>query len=111
MATDRPPSGHRPGHARLRTVRGVTTHEHRFVPLDGAFNFRDLGGLATRDGGKTRAGVMFRSDALHHLLPGDVERLEALGMRTVIDLRSSVELERTGAARSRTPTCSGSTHR
>ena len=74
----------------------MTSHEHRFVPLDGAFNFRDLGGLPTRDGGTTRAGVMFRSDALHHLVPADVDRLTELGMRTVIDLRSEVELDRTG---------------
>jgi protein-tyrosine phosphatase len=74
----------------------VTGHEHRFVPLEGAFNFRDLGGLPTSDGGTTRAGVMFRSDALHHLVPGDVDLLTELGMRTIIDLRSAVELERTG---------------
>jgi protein tyrosine/serine phosphatase len=74
----------------------VTTDEHRFVPLDGAFNFRDLGGLPTHDGGTTRAGVMFRSDALHHLVPGDVDQLTDLGMRTIIDLRSAVELDRTG---------------
>ena len=73
----------------------MTTHDHRFVELEGAFNFRDLGGLPTGDGGTTRFGVMFRSDALHHLQPTDVERLMELGMRTVIDLRSSVELERT----------------
>ena len=66
----------------------MTAHEHRFVPLDGAFNFRDLGGLPTRDGATTRAGVMFRSDALHHLVPSDVDQLTELGMRTVIDLRS-----------------------
>jgi protein-tyrosine phosphatase len=77
-------------------VRGVTAHEARFVHLDGAHNFRDLGGLPTIDGGETRSGVIFRSDALHHLEPTDVERLLELGMRTVIDLRSSVELERTG---------------
>lgn len=74
----------------------MTTHEHRFVALDGAFNFRDLGGLPTLDGGATRPGVMFRSDALHHLVPGDVDRLTELGMRTIIDLRSAVELDRTG---------------
>jgi hypothetical protein len=74
----------------------VSAHEHRFVPLDGAFNFRDLGGLPTGDGGTTRAGVMFRSDALHHLVPTDVDLLTELGMRTIIDLRSAVELERTG---------------
>lgn len=74
----------------------MTAHEHRFVPLDGAFNFRDLGGLPTNDGGTTRTGMMFRSDALHHLVPGDVDRLTELGMRTIIDLRSAVELERSG---------------
>jgi len=51
--------------------------------------------LPTRDGGETRAGVVFRSDALHHLLPSDVEHLTELGMRTIIDLRSAVELDRT----------------
>ena len=71
-------------------------HDERFVDLEGAHNFRDLGGLPTRDGARTRSGVMFRSDALHHLEPGDVEQLLELGMRYVIDLRSSVELERTG---------------
>ena len=74
----------------------VTSHEARFVDLDGAHNFRDLGGLPTADGAVTRAGVMFRSDALHHLEPTDVDHLVGLGMRTIIDLRSRVELERTG---------------
>jgi protein tyrosine/serine phosphatase len=74
----------------------MTAHEERFVPLEGAFNFRDLGGLPPVDGATTRAGLMFRSDALHHLLPSDVDHLTELGMRTIIDLRSVVELERTG---------------
>ena len=72
------------------------THEDRFIELDGVFNFRDLGGLPTRDGGITRSGLMFRSDALHHLEAPAVEWLVDHGMQTIIDLRSSVELERTG---------------
>jgi protein-tyrosine phosphatase len=74
----------------------VIPHDARFVDLEGAHNFRDLGGLPTIDGARTRSGVMFRSDALHHLEPADVERLLELGMRYVVDLRSHVELERTG---------------
>jgi hypothetical protein len=74
----------------------MTTHDHRFVALEGAHNFRDLGGLSTRDGGTTRTGLMYRSDALHHLAPADVTRLGDLGVRTVVDLRSSAELEHTG---------------
>ena len=54
---------------------------------------------------------MFRSDALHHLVPSDIDHLTELGMRTVIDLRSAVELDRTGRVRSKPPTCSGCTRR
>ncbi len=74
----------------------MTAQQDRFLELDGAFNFRDLGGLATNDGGTTRPGLLFRSDALHHLAPAAVDRLVDLGIRTVIDLRSAVELERSG---------------
>jgi len=71
-------------------------HEDRFVELAGALNFRDLGGLRTADCGTTRSGMMFRSDALHHLEPAGVEQLLALGIRTIIDLRSEAEVERSG---------------
>ncbi len=30
----------------------------RHIPLDGAFNFRDVGGLATGDGGTMRSGML-----------------------------------------------------
>jgi len=64
----------------------------RFVALEGCFNFRDLGGRATRGGRRVRTGRLFRSDALHHMTPGDVARVrDALGVRTVVDLRSAVE--------------------
>jgi len=75
------------------------THEDRFIELDGVFNFRDLGGLPTRDGGITRAGMMFRSDALHHVEAPAVDWFVSHGMQSIIDLRSSVELERTGRGR------------
>ncbi len=74
----------------------MDTHDARFVELAGAHNFRDLGGLPTRDGATTRGGVLYRSDALHHLEPAGVQRLGELGVRTIVDLRSSAELEHTG---------------
>jgi protein-tyrosine phosphatase len=74
----------------------VIAHDARFVEVAGTHNFRDLGGLPTRDGATTRPGVLYRSDALHHLEPSGVERLGDLGVRTIIDLRSSAELEQTG---------------
>src|ERR1035441_6801299 len=39
----------------------------RLVPLEGAFNFRDLGGYAGAGGRATRWGRLFRSDTLHEL--------------------------------------------
>jgi protein-tyrosine phosphatase len=64
--------------------------------LVGAYNFRDLGGLPTADGGHTRDGMLFRSDALHHLTAEDIDRIGTLGIQTIVDLRSLTELERTG---------------
>jgi rhodanese-related sulfurtransferase len=68
----------------------------RLVPLTGAFNFRDLGGYPAGAGRVTRWGRLFRSDALHLLTADDVERVRSLGVTTVIDLRTTSELEHTG---------------
>ncbi|MGB7053104.1 MAG: tyrosine-protein phosphatase [Acidimicrobiales bacterium] len=68
----------------------------RLVALEGAFNFRDLGGYPSRDGRHTRWGLLFRSDTLHELTQADVEVIRGLGLTTVIDLRTPKELARTG---------------
>ena len=70
----------------------------RVIPLEGAVNFRDLGGLATADGRTVKWRMLFRSDALHDLTPADVAVLrDQLGVVTVVDLRSDEELARTPA--------------
>ena len=62
--------------------------------LDGAPNFRDLGGLPTVDGRFTRRGVLFRSSGLEELNSRDVRLLiDDIGLRTVIDLRSADDCE------------------
>jgi len=70
--------------------------EARLVPLEGSFNFRDLGGYPGRDGRSIRWGRLYRADALHELTAEDVDRLRDLGLRTVIDLRTERELARSG---------------
>jgi protein-tyrosine phosphatase len=66
----------------------------RHVTFEACFNFRDLGGYETVDGRRVRWGSVFRSDSLHRLPAADLEVALALGLHTVIDLRSTAELER-----------------
>ena len=63
----------------------------RHIELDHTLNTRDLGGYRTEDGRQVRWGLLFRSDDLHQLDREDLEALEALGLRTVFDLRSAGE--------------------
>ena len=65
----------------------------RIIELEGAVNFRDLGGYATVDGLRTRWRVLFRADGLGELTELDLDVLRQLGIRTVIDLRTGHELE------------------
>jgi protein-tyrosine phosphatase len=66
----------------------------RMITLEGAVNFRDLGGYAAGDGQQTRWRTLFRADGLGELTEADTAVLRQLCIRTVIDLRSGSELER-----------------
>ena len=66
------------------------------MALEGAFNFRDLGGYPVGGSGRVRWATVYRSDALHSLSTADLETLESLGVDRIIDLRSLTEIERTG---------------
>jgi protein-tyrosine phosphatase len=68
----------------------------RWITLEGAANFRDLGGCRTRDGRVVRWERLYRSDNLANLSPRDLARLEELGIVSVIDLRSALELRAFG---------------
>ena len=69
----------------------------RFVPLTGASNFRDLGGLPTVSGTPTRWRRVFRSDTLQELTDADVKLLTGeIGLATIIDLRTTREVANEG---------------
>ena len=70
----------------------MTGPSERLVPLDGALNFRDLGGYQADSGRSTRWGCVFRSDGLDQLTDGDLDRLSRLGIRLVCDLRNDREV-------------------
>lgn len=64
--------------------------------LDGLHNFRDLGGLGTRDGRWVRGGRVYRSDALHRMTRADVERVRRLALSSIVDLRAPDEIAHVG---------------
>jgi protein tyrosine/serine phosphatase len=71
----------------------TSTRTGRWLRLDGTTNTRDLGGLPTADGGRTAPGRILRSDNLQTLSDDDVRRLvDGIGLREVIDLRTSAEI-------------------
>ncbi|MEO6503082.1 MAG: tyrosine-protein phosphatase [Jatrophihabitantaceae bacterium] len=75
----------------------MTAGAVNWIPLQGAVNARDVGGLPTAGGGAIRPGVLIRSASLGHLTDADVSHLvQDLGVRRVVDLRTDIEVDRDG---------------
>jgi protein-tyrosine phosphatase len=70
----------------------VASHD-RHIALEGAVNFRDLGGYRTVEGRTVRWRSLFRADDLSRLSRSDRAVVRTLGIATVIDLRSRAEVE------------------
>jgi len=66
----------------------------RRLPLEGAKNFRDLGGYRTSHGRYLRWGLVYRSNHLVNLTTSDSDYLNRLGIRLVCDVRSDGERTR-----------------
>jgi len=62
--------------------------QSRHILLDGAQNFRDIGGLAGENGKIINQGLIFRSDELSKLTEKDHAVFEKLRIKTVCDLRT-----------------------
>jgi len=63
------------------------------LPVEGAENFRDLGGYETSDGLTVKTGMLYRSGHLHDLTKADTEYLTRLGIREIADFRGPSEIE------------------
>jgi hypothetical protein len=61
---------------------------HRDLAWEGCLNVRDLGGLPTADGGRTRLGAVVRSDHPRYLTPAGWAALWDHGIRTVVTLET-----------------------
>jgi protein-tyrosine phosphatase len=63
----------------------------RHLKLEGASNFRDLGGYPARDGRTVRWRRIFRSNHLGHLTEADIAVVRGLGVRSAFDFRGHGE--------------------
>lgn len=64
----------------------------RFQPFEQVRNFRDMGGYRTASGGQVAWGKLYRSGQLGKANETDQQLMQALGLRTIIDLRDDEEV-------------------
>ena len=65
----------------------------RILPLEGSFNFRDIGGYPTKDGRKVKWGVLYRSGDLSRMTKNDLDVVNRLGIKKICDLRALDEIK------------------
>ena len=72
-------------------VLSNTLSSEQVIHLKGTTNTRDIGGYQTGDMSTLRQGQIIRSDKLSKLTANDFQKLEEIGLKTVIDLRTQKE--------------------
>ena len=73
----------------------MNQQHQRHIDLNGAYNFRNMGGYMTADGKKTKWDILYRSDDLSRLSKNDLEILKNFNIKTIIDFRSLEEIVKT----------------
>ncbi|MBN6885793.1 protein-tyrosine phosphatase [Cytobacillus horneckiae] len=67
---------------------------NNILPLTGAVNFRDMGGIQTADGRTIKKGLLFRAAALTDLTADDIVQISALNLKRIFDYRRFEEANR-----------------
>ncbi len=77
----------------LRTERGDGLLAETVLPMEGGYNFRDLGGIRTSDGSYVKWGKLIRSAELHNLTDADLEYLASIPIVSDVDFRTEEEIK------------------
>ncbi|MDR1504370.1 MAG: tyrosine-protein phosphatase [Prevotella sp.] len=77
----------------LITDKGQAILAENHLPMAGGFNFRDLGGIKTKDGRHVKWGKIIRSDELKKLTEADLKYLSSIPIVSIVDFRSKNEIE------------------
>lgn len=72
--------------------KAILAEEH--LPMEGGYNFRDLGGIKTKDGRYVKWGKILRSDDLHNLSDADFVYLSNIPLISIVDFRSEDEIQK-----------------
>jgi protein-tyrosine phosphatase len=86
------------------SITPVSSGHARALGLEGAPNFRDIGGYATADGHHVKWDEVFRSNELSKLTPADTAKVASLKVAAVVDLRTEEERQHAPSVWSPLPT-------
>lgn len=75
------------------TKNDTTTLANRNIYFKKVDNFRDIGGLTTKDGTMVQWGKIYRSDNLSQLRKSEFDKFNNLNIQTVFDLRTATEIK------------------
>ncbi len=76
---------------KLITNYGSAVLAEKHLPMEGGYNFRDLGGLESKNGKHLLWGKFFRSDSLFYLTEEDLTYLSGIPITTLVDFRCEEE--------------------
>lgn len=77
----------------FKTDEGQAIIAERRLPIEGGYNFRDLGGIKNKEGKFIKWGQLYRTDEMSKLTDKDVDYIASTGLKTVIDFRSAGEIQ------------------
>lgn len=77
---------------KLITPKSTMILAETHLPMDGGYNFRDLGGIKNKDGRFIKWGKIIRSDDLNKLTDTDLAYLSSIPIVNIIDFRSEEEI-------------------
>ena len=70
---------------------------NRKIELEGEHNFRDLGAYETSNNKIIRKGLLYRSGTLYKLTPKDINTIDELGIKTVVNFLTESERKNQGS--------------
>lgn len=75
------------------TNENIIVSQQRNIQIDR--NFRDLGGIIGENGKKISHNKLFRSGRLARITDADIDTIQNIGIKRIIDLRTTIERQQT----------------